>query len=346
MASGNIIQRVASRAARDYRDTVSKIQVRNSLKHVTGEKYIHLPEGEVAVILIGRNMSHFLEYFYDYYVRLGAKYFVYTDNGSTDNTMSIVSKWKNAVILSTDLYFRDFEMPIRREISTRYCSDGWRLAVDPDELFDYIGSGTMSLSALGGSLRRRGYNGLVAQMLDLVPDASLGQHASKSFEESVRLSRYYSLNEISAFDYDDPAVPFAGMAVGNVLPDPIPEWKFGGLRKQYFDENCCLTKHPFFYHTKGVMPFRHPHLTTGLRLADFTALLKHYKFSGNHMDRESDWIVNNRVGHNETTLRASVIGTGLDFRFDITTMDADPTPDRLVDQAFLSMSESAKAVYL
>ena len=345
MVSGNIIQRVTSRVARDYKDTVSKFQVRNSLKHVTGEKYIYLPEGEVAVILIGRNMAHFLEYFYDYYVRLGARYFVYTDNGSTDNTMSIVSKWKNAVILSTDLCFRDFEMPLRRDISTRYCSDGWRLAVDPDELFDYVGSGTMSISALGGSLRQRGYNGLVAQMLDLVPDANLGQHASKSFEESVRLSRYYSLKEISAFHYDDPAVPFSGMAVGNVLPDPIPEWKFGGLRKQYFDENCCLTKHPFFYQTEGVMPFRHPHLTTGLKLADFTALLKHYKFSGNHMERETDWIVNNRVGHSETLQRASVIGTGVDFRFDITTMDADPTPDGLVDQAFLSMSDSAKSVY-
>lgn len=339
-----LVDRSIAKIKRNHRSLSDTLRVRRSLKHVAGPKYIYLPEGQIVVVLLGRNMAHYLCHFHDYYSDLGVKYFIYADNGSTDDTIEIVSRWSNTTVLSTDLNFRDFQIPIRHEISTRYCSDGWRLAVDPDELFDYVGSQKFSIIELAKSIKDRGFNGLVSQMLDMVADSELLNNTD-SFAKSVEKSIYYSLKDITSFDYRDRNVPFSGLADSNIVPQGGLSWKYGGLRKQYFEENCCLTKHPLFFYEQGVEPFQHPHLTTGLKLADFTALLKHYKFSGDFVARERELLLGDRISHIETAQRAEVIGTRQSFRFDVSSMDTDSSPLNLVNRKFLSMSEQAMKVY-
>ena len=109
---------------------------------------------------------------------------------------------------------------------------------------------------------------------------------------------------------------------------------------------CCLTKHPFFYYKRGVIPFEHPHLTTGLKIADFTVLLKHYKFSGDFISRESALIQEDRIAHNETAKRASVIGDGSEFRFDITDLHDDASAAAVYERGFLVMSDRAKRRFM
>lgn len=345
MPAANFFRRAASKVRHEYRDFKTLAKVRASLQRVAGPSFIELPEGEVVVILLGRNMEHYLDYFYEYHRMLGANYFIYCDNGSTDRTLEIVSKWPNAIVLETHLDFRDFQIPIRREISSRYCSNGWRLAIDPDELFDYVGSEKFSLQELARRLRGSGHTGLVAQMLDMVPDDDLATSSRRSFEQSVIASKYFSLEQIDNFSYYDDRVPFAGLVYDNTLPDVNIEWKFGGLRRQYFGENCCLTKHALFYLDCDVKAFVHPHLTRGLRLADFTALLRHYKFSGDFLPREAERISNNRISHGETEQRSSIIGGDGGFRFDVSKMQSNSAPRFLVDQGFLVMSEEACKAY-
>ncbi|MBN8843237.1 MAG: glycosyltransferase family 2 protein [Sphingomonadales bacterium] len=341
----NFIKRASSKIAREYRDYSVYEKVRDSLILVSGPKFLDLPEGKIAVVLMGRNMEHYLEHFHDHHRAMGADYFVYCDNGSTDRSLDIVSKWKNTVALSTDLNFRDYQIPIRQQITHRYCSDGWRLAIDPDELFDYVGADRLSLPELARSVRERGYTGVVAQMLDMVPDADLASNALRTFEQSAAASKYFSLDQITSLPYSDSDVPFSGLVRDNTLPDVDIEWKFGGLRRQYFGEDCCLTKHALYYHAYGVRTFVHPHLSTGLKLADFTALLRHYKFSGDFLSREAERIANNRISHNETELRADVMGNSGEFRFDVSKMDTDSAPEVLIDRGFLVMSEDAKSQY-
>lgn len=338
------------KGTRRISDFASVLRTRNhvkrSVKWVAGEKFIDLPADDVVVILLGRNMSHYLQEFYEYYQNIGARYFVYTDNGSNDNSLDIVSKWKNSVILSTDLNFREYQTHIRQEISRNYCTEGWRLAVDPDELFDYVGSDNFTIGQLAKSLLADGYTGLVAQMLDLVSQHSPIESSNESFAESIRRSKYYSLNNIKDYKYYEPAVPFSGLIKDNVVPHEKITWKFGGIRQKYFGENCCLTKHPLFFYKRGVKPFRHPHLTTGLKLADFTALLKHYKFSGNYVSRERDLLAQGRIFHDETAKRASVIGAGQAFHFDVSELSKDPSPIELSERGFLVLTDRAKQRYL
>lgn len=319
---------------------------KRSIKCLSVTKYIDLPEGEAVAVLLSRDMSHYLEGFYEYYRRLGVNYFIFLDNGSSDNSLDIVDKWNNAVVLTSDLNFRLFQNELRQIISTEYCSDGWRLAVDPDEQFDYIGSDKLSLQALLQSLSVDGYTGLVAQMLDLVPEFSLDGLAKMTFHNSWDSHVYYSLDDIDCLSYFDERVPFHGLIKDNVVISPEVYWKFGGVRRTYFAEYCCLTKHPVFLYRAGVEPFVHPHLTTGLKIADFTALLRHYKFSGNYVAREASLLAQQRVSHGETAKRASVMGTDGNFRFDTSNFLKGPTPIAALENGFISMSDRARRRYL
>lgn len=342
----NVLQKGTKRV-RDYASFLKRRDhVKRSIKWIAGEKFINLTTEDVVVIFLARNMSHYLHEFYEYYKNIGVRYFVYADNGSSDDSLDIASQWKNSVILATNLNFREYQTDIRQQISQNYCSDGWRLAIDPDELFDFVGSDKISIGQLAKSLLSDGYTGLVAQMLDLVSDRSPIECSNEKFSESVKLNKYYSLDNISDYQYYDESVPFSGLVNNNIVGNQDITWKFGGIRREYFGENCCLTKHPLFYYGRGVKTFKHPHLTTGLKLADFTALLKHYKFSGDYVARERDLLDQQRIFHDETAKRASVIGQGRNFYFDVGKLLMDPSPTDLTERGFLVMTDRAKKLYL
>ena len=194
-------------------------KVINSLRLISRENFIDLPRGEVVAVILGRNMGHYLEEFYDYYRGIGVKYFIYTDNESSDNSIDIVSKWKNSVILSTNLNFKKYQNLIRQEITTKYCTDGWRLAVDPDELFDFNGSSRMSVQQLGQFLLEDGFTGVVGQMLDMVSGKRLSEISRESFSETISTNIYYSLNNIVEYSYFDQKMPFSGLVRNNVISD-------------------------------------------------------------------------------------------------------------------------------
>lgn len=338
-----------SRGARGLINRADQIRrrayVANSMKWISGSRHIILPHGEVVSILLARNMSHYLDGFYEYHRNLGVKYFIYVDNGSTDNSLDIVSRWSNATVISTQISFRKYQSDIRRHISSHYCTEGWRLAIDPDELFDFVGSEHSSIRDLVRSLSEDGYTGLVAQMLDLVCEGAVEKRKHETFSQAMRSCEFYSVDDIDDFGYFDRYMPFSGLVRNNVISNGEITWKFGGIRRRYFGEYCCITKHPLFFYTRGVKPFVHPHLTTGLKLADFTGLLRHYKFSGNYIDRELEILSNRRVSHDETFKRVSVVHRSQGFAFDVTQLSSGVCPANLLEKGFLVMSERAKRKY-
>ncbi len=46
---------------------------------------------------------NYLDYFYHYYREIGATHFLYLDNGSTDDSLDKLSKWKNSIILKSEV---------------------------------------------------------------------------------------------------------------------------------------------------------------------------------------------------------------------------------------------------
>ena len=79
------------------------------------------------------------------------------------------------------------------------------------------------------------------------------------------------------------------------------------MRGKVFGEACCLTKHPLIFNGPGVTPAPHPHLSMGIRCADVTAVIKHYKFAGNTAARDAASLSSGDLAHGEDAARAAVL---------------------------------------
>ena len=314
-----------------------------SFSHVHGPRLVHLTDDQVALILVGRDAGYYLAEHIAHHLDLGVHHVVYVDNDSTDNSIEIVKKFPCVTIARTSSNFRYREGWIRYFAITRYLRGGWRLAIDPDEIFDFPGSDYLRLPDLVRILAARGQSAVVAQMLEMVPPGDLDAAPQGSFAEAIRSFNHYDLRNITRRSYHG-----SGLHWGNFLEDnrvtnsEIPVM-FGGLRNTVFGENCCLTKHALFRMQPGVRPMRHPHVSTGLTCADFSAVLKHYKFAGDVVRRESKLLAENRVAHGETALRMAKMQGRTAVDLGSAALESDPDIEKLLAQGFLQMSPEARA---
>jgi Glycosyl transferase family 2 len=309
--------------------------VRLNTQHLHGPRRWYLSDNDVVLILVGRNIMHSAPYFLDYYRSRGVNKFVYLDNGSQDNSIPYFSAQSDAIVARCLLNFRHFQPELRFCAASDFAVGGWRLAVDADELLDYPGSGQMSIPMLIDALASRGFTGLAAQMLEMVPKGSLKAHQHKSFNECVESFRYYSTDNISINDYHCPADPLNFFASYNVISNNEIKIMRGGLRKTMFGEDCLLLKHVIFKDAPRVLPLPHPHFTCGLVLADFTAVLYHYKFAGEFIAKEKSLQQERRLSHNEGYIRLLKFEQTGDVIFDFDGLQKDPTIEKLIHSGFL-----------
>ena len=314
-----------------------------SFSHVHGPRRVHLADDQVALILVGRDAGYFLADHIAHHLGLGVHHVVYVDNGSTDDSIEIVKKFPRVTIVRTPSNFRYREIWIRYFAITRYVRGGWRLAIDPDEIFDFPGSDHLRLPDLVRLLAARGQSAVVAQMLEMVPPGDLDAAQQGRFADAIRRFNRYDLRNITRLPYHGSGLRWSNFLDDNKVTNPEIPVMFGGLRNRVFGENCCLTKHALFRMQPGVRPMRHPHVSTGLTCADFSAVLKHYKFAGDVVRRESKLLAENRVAHGEAALRMAKMQNGTAVDLGSATLESDPDIEKLVDQGFLQISEAARA---
>lgn len=319
----------------------NRARVRASLQHVAGPKRFYLDDHEVALILVGRNVAPYLQRFHDHHRALGARYFVYLDNGSRDGSARIAAALPETIVVTSNVNFRDHEAVLRLFATTLFARGGWRLAVDADEMFDYPGSAALPLPELTRRLAARRHTAVVAQMLDMVPAGALPADLAASYDVALRACDSYSLDRISAVPYRADTLDWGYYLRQNRLTSENVQILFGGIRKALFGEDCCLTKHPLFRMGPGVVPLPHPHVSTGLTVSDFTALIRHYKFSGDFLERERALLAEGRVAHNETAQRLAVFADQPAVDFSVPGMGRDPTPEGLLQAGFLVAAPEA-----
>ncbi|WP_165354582.1 glycosyltransferase family 2 protein [Tropicimonas sp. IMCC6043] len=310
--------------------------------HVSGPKKFQLADDEVCGVLLGRNISYYIPEFMAHYRAIGMKYLVYMDYGSDDGSIGMMAKYDDVIILSNTLNFRDYQRYMRMHAATRYAEGGWRLAVDADEILRYPGDDRIDLPGLVRRLAGRGQTGVVAQMLEMVPDCPLEEVDTLSFAEARRVFRNYSLENISAYPYHSEETPLHWFLSQNSVADPHLAFMFGGLRRTLFSEDCCLSKHVLYRPGRGVVPMMHPHVTMGLHCADFTALLQHYKFAGGYLERERRRQVEKRLSHSEGDLRLAALARNPKMRLTFPGIRHDPTLQDLIRDGFLWVSSPAR----
>ena len=327
-----------SRRVSKFRDQTA---VRRSFSHVAGPKRFDLADDEAALVCVGRNTAFYLPTFFDWHRALGIEKFIYVDNGSSDASIEIVSSQPDTIVASCSASFKDHEGLIRLYATQLYARGGWRLVVDADELFDYPGSQRVSLRRLLGDLNASGKTAVVAQMLDMIPDGGLADIRNETYQAAIESCAYYDISSIEARDYYSEDIEFKWFLQKNQMSNPQIKFNFGGIRKTLFGEECCLSKHPLFKPGPGVLVLPHPHVSTGLICADFTALLRHYKFTGDFVKRELDLLSDGRVAHGETAQRMRTIGERPDMTFIQPTSERYTSPEALLEKGFLVASETA-----
>ncbi len=274
-----------------------------SLEHMHGPSHLDTPTDAVVVVALVRDGMFYLDAFLRHYRTLGAAQFVFCDNGSTDGTIERLKAEPDVVILRSDLPWGEIENTFRTYAARRYASGRWCLFADMDEMFAFEGDAQIGLPGLTRYLQDQGHTALVAQMLEMMPEGPLSDAATLRYEQALEAFCWYDLRAVERHSYHDPSIGFSWFLQQNRLSNPQIEMLFGGLRKRVFDEHCCLTKHPLVRVVDGVEPGVHPHAAAQVRVADFTALIRHYKFAVDAAARDADTIRRQAISHGEDRQR-------------------------------------------
>lgn len=335
-----------SRLGDMYRATVELMRwrdVRRTFRHISGPGQIRLDPYQVGLVLLGRNNAYFLEDCIRHHTRMGADHVVYVDNGSSDASVDIASSMPNTTVVSCSASFRDSQRHIRHIAVTEYLKGGWRLAIDCDEVFDYPQADELSLHDLVRRLGENDYNGMIAYMLEMVPDRPVADYDETiPFSQVRREFSGYSTEGISGWDYADPKAPLSYFLQQNRVSGAGAAMLFGGIRRLAFGEDCCLIKHPLFKPSFAVEPMVHPHVTTGLRCPDFTGILYHYKFAGGVVQREQKLIEQKRLSHTEAQSRAAIFARDPGFSFHPFISAHDPDANVFVKNGAIRPSRDAE----
>lgn len=334
----DFLKRVAGRVERHLSDA----RVLASFSHLHGPRKFHLGPAEVALVLVGRNNAKFLAHNIAHHRSIGVTHVVYVDNDSQDNSVEVVKSFPNTMIYSSKANFRTQQRRLRKFAVSQVNEGAWVLAIDCDELFDYCGADRIDLPNLVERISGRGFTGVVAQMLDVVPDVSLQAAAAWDFSKSAARFDAYSLEGIRRENYHDSAGKLHYFTQQNRVHSDGVKILYGGLRRAAFSEDCCLTKHALFKKSKGVDAMVHPHVSTGLVVADFTTLLRHYKFACGVVEREQTLVRERRMANGEIEGRVESFNQKPETFLIQYAEHRNPTVDKLVDAGFLFLSDEAK----
>lgn len=249
-------------------DNLKKKIIDFKVRNIYGPDKVELSNDDVIVLCLVKNGGTYIKNFIKHYFDLGARHIVFLDNGSSDNTVKFAKCFENVTILETDFPFKNpNEMIMRDYLIERFAKNHWSLCVDIDEFFDYPFSDKISLKQLIRYMNENSYTALVCHMLDLFP-ISISRYSKSPF--SKRVHRYYDISAIKKINYyfDD----------GRVLDSPIKIF-LGGIRKILFNRDFFLVKHALLFKNDTTIRSRLGHLLVSGNIADFTAVLFHYKFT-------------------------------------------------------------------
>ncbi len=256
-------------------EVAQKQAVSESVELLHGPESVEYERDELIVLCQVRNSRHYVKSFVEHYFGLGAKHLVFLDNGSTDGTIETLKTYDDVTVLQTELPYKTYNVAMKQYLIERSGKGRWSLLVDIDELFDYPYSDVVSLKALLQYLNEHSYTAVVAHMLDMFPEEPISRDAPVLEDEPLKeLYRFYDLSNTSLHDYRS-----AG-DTGNELANEEIGIVRGGIRKTLFDNEATLIKHPLIFLDDEIKPMDlSDHWVGNARIADFTGVLLHYKFS-------------------------------------------------------------------
>lgn len=315
-----------------------KLRVRLASHHLSGPRKIKLQDDEVALVCMLKNGSYYLDGLLEHHRAIGITNFLFIDNGSDDDTVARLATLSDVTVISNKLPVAKYEVFIRSQIARRVINGGWFLFVDSDELIEMINGENRKINEYARYCNNNNYGVVVGQSLDLFSPYSLAETAKFNYKKSIDNFILYSICHIDNFEYHDRRVIFSWFLQSNTISNPDIKIKFGGVRRELFGENCALTHHRLIKNTPHIRHYTHPHCSSNARCADFTLLIRHYKFAGPYLSSERQKVINKTWRHGEDLLRLSKI-EDMSFSFRSKMTHRFDGTKKLVDSGFLNCSE-------
>jgi tetratricopeptide (TPR) repeat protein len=215
--------------------------------------------GDLLVFAAVKNEKTRLDWFLNYYRRLGADKFIIVDNDSTDGTAEQLRGESDVLLYHTPDRYSLAGWGVRwiNEVIDRHGRENWCLYLDADEAFVFPGSETTSVKALTQYLDANGSQAVIAPMLDMYP----AEVAASAGNLDELQSRY------AYFDW--PLYSQAGAVC------PYVEF-YGGIRRRLLAGFQLLTKVPLINGAAGIKFLMSTHRITPAKVADVTGALLHY----------------------------------------------------------------------
>lgn len=286
-------------------------QRRLATRHLHGPARVDLAEDQVMLVALMRDAAWFLDLFLDHHFALGVAHILVIDNGSTDQTVALCQRRDRVTVLQNTLPAKVHESALRSELAQRVAGGGWLLFADSDELAEL----PLPIPRLLHWCNSRGYTAVLGQMLDRFSLAPYAQLKELSYRQAVAAMDHYALNAVEAMDYHDrDAVPFHWFLRDNICDAPKHRFMRGGMRAEVFGEQPFLSKHSLVKNVRGVVPMSHPHCASGVRVADVSLLLHHYKLAGDWIGRDARSVAGGYWAHGEDERRLAMAEAGADLQ--------------------------------
>ena len=306
--------------------------LRRNVRHVSGPHTVDYGLDEVIALCVVRNGARHVRSFLEHHFCLGVRHVVFLDNDSTDETVRIAAEYSQVTVLQTKLPYRTYENVMKRYLVHHYAQNRWSLFVDIDERFDYPCSDMLPMSSLLAYLKKHSYTAVVAQMLDLFPNALPNGIPSESNNLTEELCTYYDISNIEKTDY-----PYGTLSNTRV------KMHWGGIRGSMFGTRNGLTKAALIFLDGKLEPFVVWHHVRHARIADFTCLLRHYPFAGPFYEKVADAVETGRYGRGtsrEYKKYWEVLNQNTNLTLSSGTAHKLEGMDSLIAQGFLVISES------
>lgn len=316
------------------------IKVATKTNHVSGPKKIVLQENEVALVCLLKNAEFYLEHLLEHHRSIGVKHFLLIDNGSTDKTRELVAKQPDVTVYSNTLPAKEYECLLRANIARRVVNGGWFLFVDSDELIVFSRGENRHISQFIEYCNMQKYDAVIGQVLDFFSPVSLAKTSGLAYPKSIETFNLYSTNSISSYDYGDKEnIGFSWYMRNNRVSNDKIKFMFGGIRNEVFGENCCLTTHRLVRNARYIELYSHAHCSGNIHCADFTFLVKHFKFAGDFWERDQALVQEESWDHGEDKKRMSILQGREDFIISGREQHPFQDTEELIAQGFLECSD-------
>jgi hypothetical protein len=301
------------------------------VRHVHGPRTILYGPEELLVITVVRNGEIYIKAFMEHYRAMGVRHCVFLDNGSTDRTVERLCSYEAVTVLRTEAPYKHYENTMKRYLAERFSKDRWNLCADIDELFDYPHSDCLSLADFLAYLNKNRYTVVIAQMLDMFSAAPLSDLESTSEESLKSHYPYYDLSLISKSRYR------WGQPANNAI-----KMHWGGIRNRVFGTHNGLTKAALVKMDGKIKPFVGWHHVRNGAIADVSAVLLHYPFTGSFYAKVKEAARSGRYGRlttDEYIAYWKTLAKNPNLQFKFEHAERLKGLDELIAQEFLAVSE-------